>query len=152
VAQNHRPGVLHTHTQKGKHTTHSVGHHNTSFLRWSTMKSTTFLFVGSRNANLQNGSWISTNLSYRTYEGVWKDCSFEVQLPSFLQRLRRFAVSLLKVDCSTRYEVLKNDTKYIKCHEWFKNLVWESIIVRKTKLLLHCVRWRTQQTLIYMKA
>jgi hypothetical protein len=37
------------------------------------------------------------------------------------------------VNHSTRYEVLKNDTKYIKCHEWFKNLVWESVIARKTK-------------------
>jgi hypothetical protein len=95
---------------------------------------------------------ISTNLSYRTYEGVWKDCSLEVQLPSFLQRLRRFPVSVLKLNHSTRYKVLKNDTKYIKCHEWLKNLVWESIIARKTKpFVALCQVERTQQTLIYMK-
>jgi len=81
-----------------------------------------------------------------------KTCSLEVQLPSFLQRLRRFAVPVLKVNCIMRYQVLKNDTKYTECHEWFKNLAWESKITRKTKSFVPlCQVERTQQTLIYMK-
>lgn len=70
-----------------------------------------------------------------------KNCSLEVQFPSFLQKLR-FVVSVLKVNHSIRYDVLKNDTKCIKCHEWFKKLLWESIIARKIKPFVHIVRWR----------
>lgn len=54
--------------------------------------------------------------------------------PSYFSKsLKDLLPHILQTDRSKRYSVLKNGTKDIKDHEWFRTLDWEAVLARKTK-------------------
>ena len=51
----------------------------------------------------------------------------------FSKGLRDLVGNMIQVDRTKRYGVLKNGTKDVKGHEWFKSMDWEALLQKKLK-------------------
>lgn len=53
----------------------------------------------------------------------------------FSKGLRDLVGNMIQVDRTKRFGILKNGTKDVKGHEWFKSMDWEALLQKKLKPL-----------------